>query len=143
MKIQFDDEIRTGIEEVDAQHAVLIEIYNELDAAFQKGKANRQMSEILARLFQYTKEHFAAEERLLVETGYPDLAQHQFEHERLVEKLRGFVLRYRRGGQRISAEVVEFVRNWVVSHIKGADMAYVAHVKNHRVGALPTSVPED
>lgn len=140
MKIIFDDKIKTGIAEVDEQHETLVEIYNELESAFQKGKAHRQMSEILAKLFQYTKVHFEAEERLLAQHDYPDLAQHQFEHKRLVEKLKGFVIRYRRSDQRVSAQVVEFVRKWVVSHIMNADMAYRDHVQD-RIRRSAAKVP--
>lgn len=139
MRIEFDDKIKTGIPEVDAQHEVLIEIYNDLDAALQKGKANRQMSEILAKLYQYAKTHFEDEEKLLADHAYPDLAQHQFEHKRLVEKLKGFVIRYTRANERISVQVVEFTRAWVHGHIMNADMAYVEHVKS-RMGPANETV---
>lgn len=142
MKIEFDDTIRTGIPEVDAQHETLVGIYNELDEAFKRGKAHRQMSEILAKLFNYTKVHFETEEKLLEATGYPDLAQHQFEHRRLVEKLRTFVIRYKHGNQRISAEVVEFTRAWVFGHIAKSDMAFADHVKNARVEAVASAPRE-
>ena len=129
MKIEFDDRIRTGIRRVDDQHQELVAIYNELDEAFRQGKAHRHMSEILARLYQYTKFHFRDEEELLERCGWADLAQHQYEHQRLVDKLRVFVVRYRRSEERISAEVVEFVRKWVTAHIMECDMQYADHVK--------------
>lgn len=131
VQIEFDDRIRTGIDEIDEQHRQLVAIYNELDDAFQQGRANRQMSEILARLYRYTKVHFEHEERLLEECAWPDLAQHRFEHRQLAEKLRSFVVRYRRAGERISAEVVDFVRAWVVDHIMQCDLRYADHVKDH------------
>ena len=135
MRIDFDESLRTGIDEIDEQHQRLIGIYNELDEALWQGKAHRQMEAILAHLFKYTKTHFAAEERLLAETGYPDLAQHQYEHRVLTDRLRGFVHRHVRNGERVSSEVVDFVRKWVMSHIMECDMAYVAHVRT-RADAL-------
>ena len=138
MQIEFDERIRTGIPEIDEQHQRLVQIYNELDDAFREGRANRQMSEILARLYDYTKTHFEHEERLLEECAWPDLAQHQFEHRRLAERLRSFVVRHRRSGERVSAEVVEFVRRWVVSHIMDCDLRYADHVKE-RLAQVSTS----
>ena len=141
MNIQFDDKIRTGITQVDEQHAQLIEIYNELDDAFRQGKAHRQMSEILARLYQYTKEHFRDEERLLERHGFGDLAHHRHEHERLAKKLRKFVVRYRRSDERISAEVVEVVRAWIHDHIMECDHEYVDHVKRS-IASVPVGAAD-
>lgn len=145
MRIDFDDSLRTGIEEIDEQHAMLIELYNELDEALWKGKANRQMELILARLVKYTKTHFAMEEAVLEATGYPDLAQHQFEHQRLAERLRQYVVRYKRSQERISADMLDFVRRWIMSHIMECDMAYVGHVNKHadRLGAPATTPRSD
>lgn len=145
MRIDFDDSLRTGIEEIDRQHETLVELYNELDEALWKGRANRQMELILARLVKYTKTHFAIEEAVLEATGYPDLEQHQFEHHRLAERLRQYVVRYKRSQERISAEMLDFVRKWITSHIMECDMSYVGHVKKnaHRLtdGIEDAAVP--
>ena len=131
MRIDFDRSLRTGIETVDEQHKALIELYNELDEAVWKGQAHRQMEANLARLFKYTKQHFKSEEAMLAESGYPQLEQHQLEHQRLTDQLRQFVLRYKRSKERFSAEMLEFVRLWITSHIKESDLAYVPHVERY------------
>ena len=98
--IAFDESLRTGIEEIDAQHHQLIEIYNELVEALKAGRANRAMDTILARLYRYTKEHFATEERLLEATNYPRLESHGRAHAQLLLSLRKFIARRRRNDRR-------------------------------------------
>lgn len=137
MRIDYDDSFRTGIETVDQQHQILVALYNDLDEAVWQGKAHHKMQAILAQLYKYTKTHFADEEAILRAVDYPDFAQHQFEHQRLAERLKGFVVRYRKSKERISDEMLEFVRKWILAHIKECDLAYVAHVQKnaHRLTA--------
>lgn len=141
MRIDFDDSLRTGIDAVDEQHEMLVALYNELDEAVWQGRAHRQMEVILARLFKYTKTHFATEEAMLLATGYPELAQHQLEHQRLAERLRKYVVRFKHSEERISVEMLEFVRRWITSHIMESDQAYVAFVKKHADRLAPGAEP--
>ena len=126
--IEFDHSFYTGIEAVDDQHRTLIDIYNELDAAYRAGKANRQMGETLARLFQYTRIHFRTEEGIMERYGYEGLAAHRHEHAQLVERLRKFIVKFKKNEERISREMVDFVGNWVTHHIQESDMAFAAPV---------------
>lgn len=124
--IDFDDTLQTGIDDVDRQHGSLIEIYNELVDSVEESRANRVMNEILARLFQYAKVHFETEEALLEECGYGQLEEHREQHRRLLKSVRRYIFRHTRGGERVSSEVVEFLRDWITTHIREEDMAYVA-----------------
>lgn len=128
-RIAFDSNLQTGIPEVDRQHELLVEIYNELVDAQNASRGNRVMNEILARLFQYSKDHFADEEELMVAHGFPQLAEHQEQHAELVKSIRGYVLRHSRNGERITREMVQFVGKWITDHILIEDMKYVDCLK--------------
>ncbi len=123
--IDFTDALRTGIEEIDSQHEVLIDIHNELVEAMQKNHGNRVMNEILARLFQYSKEHFQDEEALLEAHHYPELQKHRQRHLDLVKSIRRYIFRHTRSGERITHEMVDFIGKWITDHIMVEDMAYV------------------
>jgi len=123
-RIVFDDTLLTGIDGVDEQHETLIEIYNRLDDAYHAGRAHREMREILARLFQYTKIHFETEEALMARYGYEGYEDHCAQHCELVEQLRRFVVRFTRNEERISTDILEFVSNWITHHIREADLEF-------------------
>jgi hemerythrin len=124
-RIDFNGDLKTGIAAVDEQHAVLIDIYNELISAMEENHGNRVMNEILARLFRYAKEHFSAEEELLLEHHYDELQRHQDKHTDLVKSIRRYVFRHTRGGERITQEMVNFIGTWITEHIMVEDMKYV------------------
>lgn len=141
--IVFDDSLRTEIDGVDEQHQTLIEIFNHLDDAYHAGRAQRDMGEILARLFQYTKIHFETEEDLMARYGYEASEAHFAEHAQLVEQLRRFVIRFKRNEERISTEVLEFVSNWITHHIRESDLEFAPPIreamKKGRAGDLVES----
>lgn len=134
-RIVFDESLHTGIDGVDAQHGTLIEIYNRLDDAYHTGRANREMGEILAHLYQYTKTHFETEEDLMARHGYEDFDAHVAEHRELAEQLRRFVMRFTKRQERISTEILGFVSNWITHHIRESDMQYATVIQEQTVPA--------
>ena len=129
-RIEFTEDLKTGIAAIDEQHKQLVDIYHELITAMEAHHGNRVMNEILARLFQYSKEHFADEEALLKEHAYDRIEDHQDKHSELVKALRRYILRHTRGGERITQEVVSFIGSWITDHILVEDMAYVDCLNN-------------
>lgn len=127
--IEFTPDLHTGIREVDEQHTHLVALFNHLDESFRKGSANREMGEILARLFRYAKTHFHAEESLMERANYDGLPAHRHEHEQFVQHLRKFIIRYKRNEERISNEVLVFLRHWITHHILENDLAFAEPVK--------------
>ena len=83
------------------------------------------MNEILNDLIGYTTEHFAHEERLLEEAGYSKLKQHQSQHRKLLQRVERLQFEFDQQGKRITTEVREFLKFWLVNHILKDDKAYV------------------
>ena len=68
-----------GVPSLDEQHKNLISLVNKLNDAMKSGRGKDVLGDILAKLVNYTKTHFAAEEQLMRMHSYPDLASHQVE----------------------------------------------------------------
>ncbi len=126
--IDWTDEFETGIESVDTQHRQLVEIVNKFDEAAGKGKGSRIMSEILKDLINYTTEHFVAEEKLMEDAGYTKLKQHRSQHRQLLQRVERMQFEFDQQGKRITVEVREFLKYWLISHILKEDKAYVSTV---------------
>jgi len=126
--IDWTDDFKTGIESVDTQHRHLVEIVNKFDEAAKRGKGSRIMNEILSELLGYTAEHFAAEEKILEDAGYPKLKQHRSQHRQLLQKVERLQFEFDQQGKRITVEVREFLKYWLINHILKEDKAYVESV---------------
>jgi hemerythrin len=122
--IQWSDELSVGVRELDAQHQRLIQMINELNDAMLQGKGKDALSEVIAGLHQYARTHFASEEKLFAEHGYPDAEKHKNEHDYFVGKVDEFKSELEQGRLGLSIKVAQFLSGWLQNHIKVVDKQY-------------------
>jgi len=113
---------------IDAQHKVLVDLINQLHQAMMNRTGRERLGTILAGLIQYTRGHFAAEEGLLQANQYPDLANHKVEHERFTKSIQDFEAKFQRNDLALTIDVMNFLKDWLIKHIKGVDARYVPHL---------------
>lgn len=123
--------IRVGIPIVDEQHDGLLAIHDEIADSVRTERPPYHTIELMARLYQQSRMHFETEEAIMEQLGYPDLERHRAEHESLTARLRAIVLEYRRSGDAVTVEMVDFLRKWVVEHIGGEDQRLADYARRH------------
>ena len=114
--------VKIGI--VDIQHKKLVSIINELHQAMVGGHGKEKLGSILANLIDYTKMHFATEEKLMESRGYPDYPDHKGEHDRLTGKVVEFQRKFQANEVGLTIEVMDFLKDWLSKHIMGSDKRY-------------------
>jgi hemerythrin len=130
---EWHNEFSVDIGSIDVQHKMLFSIANELYSAMLAGQSNASMARILDRLVQYTKVHFAHEERLMQEHHYPGLALHKVEHDALTAKVLKFQSDFQAGHANMSLQLLQFLRSWLEGHIKGSDQKYSPFLRSKAV----------
>ena len=127
------NEYAVNIGSIDAQHQMLFAIGRELYAAMSTGQGKTVLGRILDRLVQYTTVHFAHEERLMQLHQYPDFAKHKAQHDDLVKQVQAFQTEFESGRATMAVQVLQFLKDWLESHIKGSDFAYAPCLKAQKV----------
>ncbi len=117
-------DLSVNIDEIDNQHKKLIGMINELSEAMKARKGAEVMGKIIAGLTNYTKEHFATEEKLFDKFGYPETAKHKQEHTKFVNEINKFKQDFEAGKLSVSIDVLKFLSSWLMNHIKGTDQKY-------------------
>ncbi|MFZ1087099.1 MAG: bacteriohemerythrin [Terracidiphilus sp.] len=120
----WNDRYSVGVKALDEQHKALVDTLNKLHEAMMKGQAKTITGPLLTKLVKYTQEHFAAEEKLMKATGYPGLVQHISKHQALIKQVGEFVGRYERGEITLSTDLLNFLRDWLGTHIQKEDKEY-------------------
>ncbi|MGA3080077.1 MAG: bacteriohemerythrin [Terracidiphilus sp.] len=120
-----------GVDTIDKQHQGLVEALNELHAAMIKGQANAVTGPLLQKLVKYTREHFATEERMMSSTRYPGLAQHRIKHQDLTRQVEEFAGRFERGEISVNVHLMNFLRDWLSTHILKEDREYGPWLNQH------------
>lgn len=122
--IEWNEFLSTGIESIDKQHKVLINMLNELNDALLDGKADVILSKIVDGLSVYTVKHFAYEEELFAKYGYSEEQYHKREHADLIEQVGELKKKMDEGDFMINIEVMNFLKDWLTHHILKTDMAF-------------------
>ncbi len=129
----WNSQLETGIDLIDAQHKALFEAINQFAVAVEGGRTEQGIAESLDFLATYTLDHFEAEERFMENMGFPGLAPHRAEHQRLLIRVR--VLQGRLAQHiPVAREVAALLAGWLKHHISEMDMAYVAFTKERARG---------
>lgn len=129
--IQWDSSLSVNVGEIDVQHQKLISMINELNDAMKQGKSKDVMVKIIMGLLAYTKTHFGVEERYFDKFAYPDTQNHKAEHAKFVAKVAEFKNDYESGKLGLSIQIMNFLSDWLRSHIKGTDKKYSAFFNEH------------
>ena len=124
--LNWSDDLSVGVAEIDGQHKRLVAMINELNDAMLQGKGKDALQKVINGLITYTGTHFKAEERYFDQFGYEDSGAHKALHAQFVSKVSKFRDDYASGRLGLSIEVMSFLSDWLVSHIKGQDKKYTA-----------------
>ncbi|WCE04066.1 bacteriohemerythrin [Pseudoxanthomonas sp. JBR18] len=125
----WQNDLDTGIEEIDRQHRRIVEMINQLHAA-QRTHEQLAVGEVIEELVDYTMSHFAFEEELLEEAGYPFTAAHKRVHEVFIRRVNEFRLRFQ-AGEDVSDDLKHLLSRWLFNHIRNDDKAYAEDVRRH------------
>lgn len=120
----WSDELSVGIEEIDSQHKVLVDLLNELHRAIVGHHGSEAAHRILAELLEYTRIHFAVEESLMRILGYPDYEEHKHHHELLLNEVRMLSRKLAEGKKSVNFELLHFLKMWLTRHIMEEDQQY-------------------
>lgn len=125
--VQWSDELSVGIEEIDNQHRILVDLLNELHRAIVEHRGSEAAHRILAELLEYTRIHFAVEESLMRILGYPDYEEHRHHHELLINEVQELSQKLEAGKKSVNFELLHFLKMWLTKHIMEEDRQYTSH----------------
>jgi len=124
--ITWSDKYSVNIKEIDEQHKKLVGMINELHDAMMHAKGKEASLAIINKMAEYTKYHFSTEEKYMKQFGYPDYNAHKLSHEKFVEQVLEFKKEYETGKTGLSFDLLNFLKNWLVTHIQSSDKKYSA-----------------
>jgi len=114
---------------LDEQHQKLFKIINDLHEAVFSRKGREFVSTTIRELVEYTKTHFAEEERQMEAHAFPGLREHKLAHRKLIGTVMEIEQRYNQGAGAISGDVIGFlVSDWLLKHILNMDKQYAPYL---------------
>ena len=133
----WNQDFETGLPELDAQHHRVFERIQQLSAL--SSHADRpKIHSLLEDIERLAQRHFASEERLMADVGYPEASRHAQEHRQLLREMEG----YRENEVFSGRQLTLVLTNWLVSHTMMQDRRLAIFVLEQEARALGLSITE-
>jgi hemerythrin len=114
--------LSVGIDVIDGQHRRIVDYINELDVARYEGDHDK-VTRVLMGLVDYTRTHFAFEEDLMTQAGYPLSASHKRVHDAFVNQIGHYVAQHE-SGKDVTRKLMSELQIWLTNHIQNDDKDY-------------------
>lgn len=131
--IEWNDSLSVKVQSIDEQHKQLVVLINRLRDSSVSGKGNQELASILNELTNYTVNHFAHEEKIFAEYGYPETEEHIKAHTALVAQVGKLNEDFAAGRAKLTGDLFQFLRNWLNGHIRGTDRRYTQFMLEHNI----------
>ena len=122
--ITWDASFSVNVEMIDKQHQMLVQMVNELNTAMLNGNEKETIGKLINKLITYAAMHFAREEHYFDTFGYPETDVHKRQHDAFEKKVSSFEADFKADRQSLSQDIMQFLSNWLVEHIKGSDKKF-------------------
>lgn len=127
--VQWNPSFETGIQFIDHEHAGLLEHLNTLIDLLVREVPIADWLPVLDRLITAVTEHFAHEEQIMDNIGYPGYQAHRRQHQHLLQEVAEFRAGVSAGGAaQESLASVRFLKFWVLKHMVQEDAKIGRHV---------------
>ncbi len=113
--------------EMDATHIDFIKQVNALESM-----TGEELQAGFHNLLNHTVRHFTREDELMIECGFPQIAEHQAEHRKVLAEMQRYESQLAEGKSSFARVYVrERLPQWFELHLATMDSALVWHLKQY------------
>jgi len=137
---EWDDSLSMHIEEIDEQHKHAFELLGEVRQAMRERMERRICIKRMEMLRDYLSTHFAVEERLMHEYGYPRLIEHKRQHCDTMSTMNLICERMKNERAIITFETFDDMAVRMHDHVVRYDQRYAPFVRQSGERRLPPPI---
>jgi hemerythrin len=119
--LEWRDDFRIGIADVDHDHRELIDLINTLHSGLVESGGSTGISEFLGELHARIAAHFALEEKVMRSRQYAEFADHKQDHEALLDQIRDIMDDYELHGRYDARALGAALDEWFGRHFRTRD----------------------
>ena len=134
--VSWSETYSTGIRLIDVQHKELVTLTNNLYRSCLTDNEGIAFKKAMQQMVDYVSFHFSAEIELLKQINYPDILDHQKQHEDLIKSILDAAKDYEDGKKFVPNQFVRTLKDWVFSHIAIADKLYASYILDQKKKGL-------
>ena len=128
----FEEQFKFGIDEVDSEHIILVDMLNRTQELLNQGKRDEALNYFNETLSLYVHEHFSNEEAFMASFNFPDLDKHKAIHSNFRRSVENLKPKIADGDNAAFRQALRDTYMWVLSHIGGADKEYADYYRKQK-----------
>jgi len=131
--ITMSKDLEVGVLEIDQQHMELINRLNALLSMGGGADSREETQKTLDLLGEYIVQHFSDEEELQRKNNYPEYEAHKKMHQLYIAEFQKLKKEFATSGHslKFAMDLNNSLINWIVKHIKSADVELGKFLKNN------------
>jgi len=128
--IVWDESYSVNNAELDAQHRKWVEMINDFLVGLENtgDDSADNTHETLTAMLHYARQHFMGEEKYMREIGFPETVAHIRIHNEFYGQVSASLLAVESGSLVLAADLLRFMRGWLLEHILTEDKKYSLYV---------------
>ena len=119
--VDWKDDFRTGVDEVDFEHRELVELINESYAEARRSGSSDDLMDFLGEIYEKISAHFALEEKVMLVRHYSAYTEHKEDHEALLDSILDIMDSFVEVEDFDEVQFGESLKNWFVRHFSTHD----------------------
>jgi hemerythrin-like metal-binding domain len=131
--IEWNDKYSVGVSRIDNEHKKFIDIINKAIIAKEHNNNLKELKDVIHEITMYALNHFSTEETFMIEFNYPEYKSHKEEHSIFAKKMVAYFNKIHDGDYQTTNKMIEYLKNWLVNHIKVTDKKYVNCIKENYI----------
>ncbi len=120
-QIEWKQEYSIGNPAIDQEHESLIAQINQIYEQLSQPSDASNIEAMLADLQDDISTHFALEELLMQEAGFPEYEAHKLDHERLLDQIHDLMFQFAEDAESGREMLVNRLSDWFSHHFRGFD----------------------
>lgn len=118
----------SGFRSLDNDHRLQVDLLLALREAITGHRRRSEVDDILEKIIDYSRAHFASEQLLMHLDAYPEREHHTRDHEAMLAALEALRASWRDGEAAPSVERIDALADRLVAHIDTADRLLGQHL---------------
>ncbi len=119
--LNWSDSYNVNVEAIDVQHREMADLVEKLHLAIAAGADPDSLKPIVRSLLDHTRDHFALEEGLMDQHGYPKTRLHKSEHANLLRQLEIVQQALAEGRIPSFCHNMDISADWIMVHVAHSD----------------------
>lgn len=119
--LDWEEDFACGVASIDHEHRELIEVINDLLARMGEDGTEDEVAYFLGEVHGQIESHFALEEKLMRDAGYPNYGPHKADHDRLLDEIRDIMEDAGTGLSGTRDSLAQRLRDWFSDHFRTLD----------------------